>query len=294
MQLRLLKNTLTKWLIVTSITMPFATLSLTAFGAELCTYIAYTPAAIQQRIFNNLGSYKIAYLTQPEIFFADEEDMLEQIGDRDAVLLRANQIIASVDIKQDTLTGTTRITYYAADKTTVLLDLQETRSTCSVRGIRGVCNTTTIRTAVASRFEAPDFTISETPAGVDHYRFGQLQSPGAEVTLFAGAFRDSINWFYNYLQTPSTTLLLNPTTRLGAIYLNLASDSNFYPYLNQIRILEQNGTLVITGILPSSLQLTYLIQRLANMGYYQIRNQTILDSAVTPLPPYLPLTRPCL
>lgn len=130
---------------------------------------------------------------------------------------------------------------------------------------------------------SPAFTIRQGLRGLEHLRYGRE----VNVTIWRHGLQDIQDWITEYYLTSERVFLQVPATAPEAVAFYASINPLLNPFQDYFQVIwTAEGTIVLTGVLPSNAAYNALIGILIDLGIYSFDNRLIIDTALVgrPLP----------
>lgn len=225
-----------------------------------CPYEAYTPSNLQLAIKGALTQWGMGLV--PASLRSGQDD-------ERGYIIRGRRVVAGWNFQDDVKSGTATLTI-TDEGGRMLLFAQERVAPCSKLGKRGMCEKTTIRTAIGAgteRFgsDVPQFEAQWTPVGLYLYQFGQKENP----VVWRGDVHEALRWTVNVLKTARGRAVPLPRKTVTGFYNALLTDPLVYPYLHRITLIPARGdTVKVVGRVPSNFVYSRIVDAALRVGLY--------------------------
>jgi hypothetical protein len=224
--------------------------------AALPEYEIYRPVHLSAAIQERLARQGLTQYT-------------EYSGERS--ILREGQPVATVTFERDLTSSRYAIEDISGRE---LFEVRESNLPCA----GGLCSKITMSSFRQPLNEAGQaaFTLSFTPSiGMEYLRYGQNRN----VSAFRYEVEQELVWLsealLEILPSQSDSACEDPLSRAQR---TIASDPNFAPYLEYLRIAGSRERLFVSGVLPTTASHGLLILKLNRLGFVKIVDNISIDS----------------
>lgn len=252
-----------------------AVASVSASAYPACGYDLYRPVTVENIVRQTVAKAGIAML--------GNRNLVNGVPSGSVYMMRASQILGTVQFVDDVRTGSSQLTLTDADGK-AYFEMRERTYVCPETNPIGRCKLTEITTELDQLSTTPaPFGVLLDPRGyLRFYKYGK-EVPAQDWRAQLG---ETIRWMQGVMTTPRISRAIVATDAESRIFYALASDPVAAPYADRLSMFFDGTYWVVMGRVPSNFVYGRVIDVIRAAGYRWVKPEMTIDTGTAlPLPP---------